>query len=193
MKTSALTCALTVLFSLGMMSPRAVAGGQAPRMTFGGLTIEGQSWQGNFQEQEPWEWKGPVTVKASGLTMTCDASFKLWPTADFSDFERVEAAGNVRVEGRYVTSDKTAWEIRGRADSATYHRESQRGTLAGEVHFEARNSVSGAVLTAVGEKLTYDAESQRFSFERGEEPVRMEWQQPPDKAEEPAAASSEGG
>ena len=161
-------------------------------MTFGGLTIQGQSWQGNFQQQGPWEWKGPVTVETSGLTMTCDTSFKLWPTADLSDFERVEAAGNVKVQGRYVTPDKAVWEIRGRAASATYERKSQLGTLAGGVHFEASNPVTGAVLTAVGEKLVYDAKSQRFNFERGQEPVRMEWQQPPDKATGPSAVSSEG-
>jgi lipopolysaccharide export system protein LptA len=161
-------------------------------MSFGGLTIEGQSWQGNFQQQGPWEWKGPVTVSSSGFTLTCDTSFKLWPTADFSDFERVEATGNVTVEGRYVTADNNAWDITGHANSATYDRESQRGTLSGAVVFEATNSVTGAALTAAAEKLTYDAKTQGFSFERGDSPVRMEWQEPADKDEAPPAASDSG-
>lgn len=192
MKTSALTYALTVLLGLGLVSQGAMAGGNAPRMTFGGLTIEGQSWQGNFRQQGAWEWKGPVTVTSSGFTMTCETSFKLWPTADLADFERAEATGNVKVAGRYITADKNTWDIKGRANSASYDRESQRGVLSGAVSFEATNSETGAVLTAVGEKLTYDIKTEGFSFERGDSPVRMKWQQPAEQKEAPPAASPPG-
>jgi len=192
MRTSALSCALTVIFSLALMSHGAVAGSKAPRMTVGGLTIEGQSLQGNFQQQGPWERKGPVTVTSSGFTMTCETSFKLWLTANLSDFARAEAAGNVRVQGRYVTADKTSWNVKGRADSASYDRETQRAVLSGAVSFEATNSVTGAVLTAVGDELTYDAKTQRFSFERGDSPVRMEWQPPAEQKEGAPAGSPPG-
>ncbi|MBN1460534.1 MAG: hypothetical protein JXA57_13455 [Armatimonadetes bacterium] len=192
MRVPALTCALTALLSLALTSQGAVAGGQAPRMTVGGLTIEGQSWEFSVEQQEPWVCKGPVTVTSSGFTLTCETSFKLWPTANFSDFERVEAAGNVRVQGRYVTADKTSWDIKGRADSASYDRDSQRSILVGAVSFEATNSVTGAVVTAVGEKLTYDATTQRFSFERGDSPVLMKWQQPAEQKEGPPVGSPPG-
>ena len=192
MRIPALTFVLTALLSLALMTQGVAAGGQSPRMTFGGLTIEGQFWEFSVEQQEPWVCKGPVTVTSSGFTLTCETSFKLWPTANFSDFERVEAAGNVRVEGRYVTADKTSWDIRGRADSASYDRESQGAVLSGAVSFEATNFVTGAVVTAVGEKLTYDATTQRFSFERGKSPVRMEWQQPAEEKEGEAAGSPPG-
>jgi hypothetical protein len=42
--------------------------------------------------------------------MTCD-SLKLWLTPDGRDAERIEASGNIRVQGRYVAADKTEWDI----------------------------------------------------------------------------------
>ncbi len=119
MRRPALGRLATALLAVALTAAAAAAA-QSARMTFGSLTIEGQSWQGGLRGQGPWEWKGPVTVRASGLTMTCDKVFKLWPTPDYRDFERVEASGHIRIDGRYRTADETEWEITGQADAGTY-------------------------------------------------------------------------
>ena len=178
--------ALSLLFGLvagAMTSALAAAPKQTQRMAFRSFTVEGTSLQGALQG--PWEWAGSVTVKGSGLTLTCD-SLKMWLTPDGRDAERVEASGNIRIAGRYVASDKTEWEVKGQAESGSYERKAGLGILKGAVSFEARNLSTGAVVSAAAEKLTYDLKSKRFRFERGERPVRMEWQEP-----EPQAGAGE--
>ncbi len=182
MRRSALGLLAIAVLAAALAAATAAAAGQATRMTFGDLTIEGESAQGGLRGEGPWEWKGPVTVRASGLTMTCD-SFKLWPAANYRDFERVEAAGNVRIEGRYVAEDKTEWKVRGRAKAGSYDGKTQQGVLSGAVWFEAENPATGAVLSASAELLMYDVAKKRFRFERGDAPVRMEWQEPRPPAE----------
>jgi len=178
--------ALSLLFGLvagAMTSALAAAPKQTQRMAFRSFTVEGTSLQGALQG--PWEWAGSVTVKGSGLTLTCD-SLKMWLTPDGRDVERVEASGNIRIAGRYVASDKTEWEVKGQAESASYERKAGQGILKGSVSFEARNRATGAVVSAAAEKLTYDVKGRRFRFEGGERPVRMEWQEP-----EPQAGAGE--
>jgi len=148
-------------------------------MTFRSFTIEGQSLQGALQG--PWEWTGSVTARTSSLTMTCDR-LRMWLTPDGRDADRVEATGNIRIAGRYITTDRTEWDVDGRADSATYEGKPGRGVLQGSVSFHATNLSTGAVVSAASQKLTYDIKTKRFRFDRGEQPVRMEWQEP-----EPAA------
>jgi lipopolysaccharide export system protein LptA len=187
------------LLAAALTVATAAAAGQTARMTFGDLTIEGQSCQGSFRERGPWEWEGPVTVRASGLTMTCDR-FKVWPTPDYRDFERVEAAGDVHIEGRYLTAEETEWEIDGRADAGEYDAKTQQGILTGAVTFRARNTATGAILSAAAERLIYDAKTRGLRFERGDEPVQMEWQAPEPPAEpsgespdQPEAEKADGG
>ena len=178
--------ALGVLLAMvagAMTAGLAAAPKQTQRMAFRSFTVEGASLQGALQG--PWEWAGSVTVKGSGLTLTCD-TLKMWPTPDGRDVERVEASGNIRIAGRYVASDKTEWEVKGQAESASYERKAGQGVLKGAVSFEARNRATGAVVSAAAEKLTYDVKSRRFRFEGGERPVRMEWQEP-----EPQAGAGE--
>lgn len=163
----------------------AAAPKQTQQMTFRSFTIEGQSVQIPLNSQEPLEWTGPVIVTGSGFTLNC-SSLKMWLTPDGRDAERVEASGNIRIAGRYVASDKTEWEMKGRAESASYERKAGEAILQGSVSFEARNRSTGAVVSAAAEKLTYDVKSRRFRFEGGERPVRMEWQEP-----EPEAAAGE--
>lgn len=161
--------------------------GAPPRQTaaFRSFSVEGQSVQGDLGG--PWEWTGNVVVTGSGLTMTCD-SLKLWLTPDGRDAERIEASGNIRVQGRYVAADKTEWDIKGKATTASYERKNAQGILRGAVSFEAKNQVTGAILNAAAEKLIYDMKTKRFRFERGDQPVRMEWQEPqPAPASEPEA------
>ncbi|HUU53980.1 MAG TPA: LptA/OstA family protein [Armatimonadota bacterium] len=178
--------ALSLLLGMAagaMTAALAAAPEQTQRMAFRSFTVEGTSLQGALQG--PWEWAGSVTVKGSGLTLTCD-SLKMWLTPDGRDAERVEASGNIRIAGRYVASDKTEWEVKGQAESGSYERKAGLGILKGAVSFEARNLSTGAVVSAAAEKLTYDLKSKRFRFERGERPVRMEWQEP-----EPQAGAGE--
>jgi len=163
----------------------AAAPKQAERMALRGFTIEGQSVQIPLSSQEPLEWTGPVTVTGSGFTLKC-SNLKMWLTPDGRDAERVEASGNVNIAGRYVASDKTEWEVKGQAESASYERKAGQGILKGSVSFEARNVATKAVVSAAAEKLTYDVKGRRFRFEGGERPVRMEWQEP-----EPQAGAGE--
>ncbi len=178
--------ALSLLLGMvsgAMTAALAAAPKQTQRMVFRNFAVEGQSVQGALQG--PWEWAGPVTVKGSGFTLTCD-SLKMWLTPDGREAERVEASGNIRIAGRYVAGDKTEWDVKGRAEAASYERKAGQGVLKGSVSFEARNLSTGAVVSAAAEKLTFDVKSKRFRFERGERPVRMEWQEP-----EPQAGAGE--
>lgn len=186
MRRPALGPLAIALLAAALTAATAAAAGQGARMTFGGLRIEGQSCRIPFRERGPWEWEGPVTVRASGFIMTCD-SFKLWPTPDYRDFQRVEAAGDVRIEGRHVAADETKWEINGRADAGEYDKKTQQGVLSGSVTFQAKNTATGAVRSAAAERLIYDVKTECVRFERGDTPVRMEWHQP----QPPAEASGE--
>jgi lipopolysaccharide export system protein LptA len=94
-----------------------------------------------------------------------------------------EAAGNVRIEGRYRSADETEWDVDGRADSAEYDRKTQQGILSGSVTFRAKNRATGRVVSVAAERLTYDVKTECFRFERGDTPVRMEWQEPQPPAE----------
>jgi len=178
---------LTILLLLGVtLSVGAIAAalaGQTSGMAFRTFTVEGRTVQG--QLRGPWEWTGGVTVKGANLMLTAD-SLKLWPTPDGREAERVEATGNITVEGRYVAADRTPWEVSGKASSASYQRASAEGTMRGLVTFRAANAATGAVLSASADKLIYNFKTQQFRFERGDKPVRMEWQEPA-----PPAASAE--
>jgi lipopolysaccharide export system protein LptA len=180
-KLLALSLGLTILFEFA----RLASAGTPPQLTtFRSFSVQGQSVQGDLRG--PWEWTGGVVVTGAGLTMSCD-SLKVWLTPDGRDAERIEASGNVRVQGRYLAADKTQWDIDGRAAAASYERKASQGILRGAVSFRATNKSTGAVLMAEAEKLVYDTTTQRFRFERGDQPVRMEWQEPePAPAAEPA-------
>ncbi len=184
---------LTILLLLGVTlivgAVAAALAGQTAGMTFRTFTVEGRSVQG--QLRGPWEWTGGVTVKGANLTLTAD-SLKLWPTPDGREAERVEATGNIALEGRYVAADHTPWEVSGKATSASYERTSAEGTMRGSVTFRAANAATGAVLSASADKLIYNFKTQQFRFERGDKPVRMEWQEPaPPPAAQPAPESKE--
>lgn len=183
---------LTILLLLGLtLSVGAFAAALAAQtsgMAFRTFTVEGRTVQG--QLRGPWEWTGGVTVKGANLTLTAD-SLKLWPTPDGREAERVEATGNITVEGRYVAADHTPWEVLGKASSASYERASAEGTMRGSVTFRAANAATGAVLSASADRLIFNFKTQQFRFERGDKPVRMEWQEPAPPAAQPAPESKE--
>ncbi len=149
--------------------------GQTSGMAFRTFTIDGRTVQGHLSG--PWEWSGGVTVKGSGFTLTAD-SLKLWPTPDGRDADRIEATGNIKIEGRYAAADKTTWDILGKAATASYQRASAEGVLRGSVTFHATNTSTGATLSTAADKMVYNITTRQFRFERGDQPVHMEWQEP---------------
>lgn len=171
----ALTAFIVVVIAVASAAAAQAGGGAAIAMELRTLTIEGGPFEGPLEG--PYEWSGGVTVEAGGLTMTCDR-LKLWPTSDFRDAERVEATGHIHVEGTYRTADEAEWTVEGTAKSATYDREAGTGELKGAVEFKAGNAATGAAVSASAARLVFDRSTRRFRFERGEEPVRMQWQEP---------------
>jgi len=191
MRQKAALCALAVVVcSVTAGSARAAQATPARGSTFGRFTVEAKSWGGDIQG--PWEFSKDVKVTSSDLTMTCDR-LKAWPTKDGRDWERVEATGNIAISGRYVAADKTGWQVTGKADSASYDAKAGQGVLKGSVQFKAVNSVTGATISAVADKLTYDVKTRQFQFERGERPVRVEWEQPEQAQPEGAAGGQQTG
>lgn len=195
MKTTTACCVLII----ACLMAAAAAGAAQParyQTTFGRFTIEAKHFEGSFQDQGPWEWSGQVKVTSADLTMTCDR-FKAWFTKDRRNWERVEAAGHIVITGRYVAADKTIWQVTGKADSAAFDAKSGLGMLKGAVDFKARNTTTGAAISAKADQLTYDTKTRRFKFERGKRPVRVEWQQPEpapaEKSAQPAGGENEGG
>jgi lipopolysaccharide export system protein LptA len=179
--------ALALLTAAGVWA----AGGQTSGLAFRTFTVEGGPVEVNLRGAGPVEWTGRVTVKGAGITLTADNGLKLWPTADWRDAERVEATGNITVEGEYTTPDKTRWEITGKAASATYDRAAAEGVLRGSVSFRAVNPATGAVVSAAADTMTYNFNPQQFRFDRGDKPVHVEWQEPaPPAAGQPEAEKS---
>jgi len=80
----------------------------------------------------------------------------------------------------------------GRADSAVYDSQSAQAVLRGSVDFQATNVVTGAVVSVSADKLTYDAKTLQFSFEKGENQVKAELRQPP-REEKPGAGAAQTG
>ncbi len=182
---------MLALLALVGITAGALAGlalaGQAPpaSTTFQRGTVEAKSWAGPIQG--PWEWSKEVKVTSSDMTMTCDW-LKVWPTGDGRDWEKIEATGKISISGRYVAADKTEWRVDGKAEAASYDAKTGQGVLKGSVDFKATNLATGATIAAVADKLTYDVKTRQFRFERGERPVRMEWEQPTGKATSAGAA-----
>jgi len=182
------TAVLLLAATLGALAVAVCAfAGQIPGMAFRTFTVEGRTVQGPLSG--PWEWTGGVTVKGSGLTLTAD-SLKLWPTPDGRDADRIEATGNVKVEGRYTAADKTAWDVTGKAAAASYQRTAAEGVMRGSVTFRAANTANAAVLSAAADKMIYNFKTRQFRFERGDQPVHMEWQEPAPPAPQPAPAKA---
>jgi len=181
---------LALLAFVGMASG-ALAGpataGQAPlaSASFQRGTVEAKSWEGPIQG--PWEWSKEVKVTSSDLTMTCDW-LKVWPTKDGRDWEKIEATGKISINGRYVAADKTEWRVDGKAEAASYDAKTGQGVLKGSVDFTATNLATGATIHVVADKLIYDVKTRQFRFERGEKPVRVEWEQPAEKVTSPGGA-----
>ena len=191
MKQKAALCALMILVcSVAAASAQAAQATPARATSFGRFAVEANAWGGDIQG--PWEFSKDVKVTSSDLTMTCD-KLKVWPTKDGRDWERVEATGSISISGRYVAADKTVWQVTGKAESASYDAKAGRGVLKGSVQFKAVNSVTGATISAVAEKLTYDVKTRKFQFERGERQVRAELEQPEREQPEGGSTQSQSG
>ena len=167
------------------------AAGQQPgaKMTFREAHITSDVLGGRFPG--PWEFSGHVTVSGSGITLTCDR-VKVWPSSDRRGLARLEAVGNIVVEGSYRAEDKTEWQVVGKAESATYDFATGQGALVGKVDFQAANPIDHTTVSVTADTMTYDAKTRSFRFERKDNPVRVEWQEPAPEPE-PVAAGGSGG
>ena len=160
----------------------------AGRTFLGKITIEGP-FEWDFQGRLL-EWSKGATVTADRMTMTCD-HLKVWTAKSGGDFfERIEATGEVRISGTYLAGDNTKWNVKGSAQSATFDSKAGTAVLRGAVDFRAVSAATGSVLTAQADKLIYDQKTQKFRFERGDKPVRVEFEEPPQA--EPKAVTPEG-
>jgi len=167
---------LLAVFTVSGSFSRALAGQTPPagaRLRRG--TIEGRYFEGPIQG--PWEWSKGVKVVSTDLTMTCER-LKLWPTKDGRDWERIEASGSIAIQGRYVAADNTEWKVVGKAEAASYDSKTGQGVLKGSVDFQATNLSTKMVVSVAADKLTYDGKTRQFRFERGDGPVRVEWEEP---------------
>jgi hypothetical protein len=191
MRRSACIALLGVMLC-AMIPAVSAPAGQISDVAFRRFTVEGGPVQVDIGGTGPVEWIGRVMVKGAGITLTADNGMKLWPTADWRDAERVEARGNVKVEGEYVAADKTTWSFVGKADAASYERTSGQGVMSGAVSFRAVNRITGAVVTAAADRMVYSFGTQQFRFERGDKPVHMEWQEPAPAAPAAPAAPKVG-
>lgn len=165
------------------------ASGQQPgtKMAFREAHIISQLVRGPITG--PWEFSDHVTVSGSGITMTCER-LKVWPSSDRRGLARLEAVGNIVVEGSYRAEDKTDWKVLGKAESATYDFATGQGVLLGKVRFQATNAADQTTLSVTADKMIYDAKTASVRFERKDNPVHVEWQEP---EPQPVAASGSGG
>jgi lipopolysaccharide export system protein LptA len=176
--TQSLRAVLVVLVLALVSSALAQTAGRTP---FGKLVVEGKAFEGDLRG--PWEWSKGVIVTAEAMTMTCD-TLKAWPAKGGQDFERIEAEGNVRLNGAYTATDKSKWTVKGSAQSAAFDSKAGTAVLRGGVDFRAVSIVSGGVLNVQAEKLVYDQKTGKFRFEpQSGQQVRVEFEEP-----KPAAA-----
>jgi lipopolysaccharide export system protein LptA len=157
----------------------ACAGGlgraQSGAARFGSVTIEAQHLMGTLGG--PLECSKEVKITSGDMIVNCDR-LKAWPSPDGKEVVRAEASGHVRINASYVAPDQSAWKVAGTADSATHDRKSGVSVLQGSLDLKATNLTTGAVVTVVADKLTYDAAAGQFQFERVGKPVRVVWEQP---------------
>lgn len=137
------------------------------------------------------EWSKGAIVTADGMTMTCD-HLRAWLARSGPDFERIEAEGNVRMSGTYTAADKTKWEVKGSARSATFDSKAGSAVLRGDVDFRAVNATGGKV-GVQADKLIYDQKTQKFRFERSSETrPRVEFEEPKQGSAVPGSAEGKG-
>ena len=170
--------ALMLASALAVTCLSALAGGDpgGAKMTFREAYITSDVLAGPLITG-PWEFSDHVTVSGSGLTMTCDR-VKVWPSSDRRGLARLEAVGNIVVKGSYRAEDKTEWKVLGNAESATYDFPTGQGMLLGKVRFQATNTADQTTVSVTAHRMTYDAKTNSFRFERKDTPVRVEWQEP---------------
>jgi len=191
MKTAIARCLLAALLLVAATAatPAGQSKSGAPNAArFGRYTIESKGGlEGTIGG--PWKFSKGVTVTSPDMVVTCD-TLKVWPAAKGGrDFDRAEATGNINIRGRYLARDGAEWKVVGAAASGTYDAKTGQGVLRGEVKFHGTNQVTKAVLTVVADKMVYEVKTQQFRFERGGQPVVVQWEEP----EQPAAAKAQEG
>jgi lipopolysaccharide export system protein LptA len=126
----------------------------------------------------PWQFSGGVTATGPDIVLTCD-TLKVWPGSKGGrDFDRAEANGHVIAHGRYVARDGSEWKVVGTADTGAYDGKTAQGALRGSVRINGTNQVTKAVFSVVADKMTYQVKTQQFQFDRGGQPVVVQFEQP---------------
>ena len=134
----------------------------------------------------PWVFSKGVTVTGPDILVTCD-TLKLWPGSQAGrGFDRIEATGKVTMRGRYLTRDGSEWKVTGSADSGAYDGKTGQGALRGAVKVSGTNQSTKAVVSVVADTMTYQAKSQQFQFERGGQPVSVQFEPPEPQPAAPA-------
>lgn len=155
----------------------------AARTTVGRVDITGENFTGSVQG--PYTWSKGVTVTSQGMTLTCD-TLKVWPAKGSREFSRMEAMGNVVINGLYTASDKTKWQVHSTAERGGLDNTTGLGTLNGNVNVHAVNVVDKSALGVQADTFTYNRKTQGFTFERGGKPVQAQFEPAPMPATKPA-------
>jgi lipopolysaccharide export system protein LptA len=138
----------------------------------------------------PWEFSKGVTLTGPDIVVTCD-TLKVWPSSQGGrDFDRIEATGKVSLRGRYTTKDGAEWKVTGSADSGAYDGKTGQGALRGAVKVSGTNQKTKAVVSVIADRMTYQMKSQQFQFERGGQPVFVQFEPP---EQQPAAPAKQEG
>jgi hypothetical protein len=165
MNRIAVPCLLIIACQTCLASAPGTAGQKPTKMDIGSFTVEGPVWKGPITG--PWEWDDPVTVRGFGMVMTCK-HLKAWPPQKGKEFERVEASGDIRIEGQRRDSNGNLWDLKGTADRLVYDKDSASLALEGPVSIAAVNLTTGSDLSVDAKKLTIDLKNKTF---RGEDAV----------------------
>jgi lipopolysaccharide export system protein LptA len=191
MKAAIARCLLAAI--LLSVAAGAIRAGQAkpgaPKAArFGRFTVESKHLEGTVGGS--WEFSKGVTVNGPDLLVTCD-TLKVWPgSKGGQDFDRAEAAGSVTVHARYIAKDGSEWKVLGTADTGAYDGKNGQGALRGAVKVNGTNQTTKAAFSVVADTMTYQVKSQQFQFERGGQPVFVQFQPP---EQQPAAPKKQEG
>lgn len=168
------TLTITAALIVAGLTASAQTIGNAP---FGKIVIKANASELNMNDPGVMTWSKGVTVTTGDMTVTCDR-LKAWRAKSMQDFDRLEAEGNVRLNGTYTAPDKTKWIVKGSAKSAAFDRKTGTGTLLGAVDLNAVNATTGRPVKIQAEKVIYDQKTQKLLFERGDKQIQMEFEEP---------------
>jgi lipopolysaccharide export system protein LptA len=188
---AAVTCSLALLFAaLGAFAAAEEPAQDTQSMKFRGFEVLGKGLRVSvFEGILEWPADVTVTIEGADMVLTCDR-LKMWVAEAGGGAKRVEATGNIHIQGKHVAADKAVWLFEGSAASATYDKADDTVTLEGSVKFKAVNESTGAWAKADADKAVYDMAKRDIDMERSDGRVHVEYYEP-DSETEPAAPPAE--